>query len=57
MFKELPNCKHCGIAITQEKWDNAIKVHWLPLCEKCEPELKDKFKKWYPLLEKLRLRR
>lgn len=56
-FVELPNCKNCGIAISQEKWDNAIKAHWLPVCEKCAPEIKLKFEAWSPLLAQLKLHR
>jgi NAD-dependent SIR2 family protein deacetylase len=56
-FNEPPTCKRCGVALSVEKWDNALKAHWLPLCDKCEPEMKEKFKQWYPIFAKLKLRR
>jgi NAD-dependent SIR2 family protein deacetylase len=56
-FIEPPTCKRCGVVISQEAWDNAINIHWLPLCDKCDPELKAKFKKWSPIFQQLKLRR
>lgn len=56
-FVEVPACKHCGIAISQEEWDNALKAHFLPLCKKCEPEIKEKFKQWMPIFQKFKLTR
>ena len=56
-FVEVPACKNCGVAITQKKWDNALKAHWLPLCEKCEPEIKAKYKEWSPIFQKFKFHR
>ena len=46
-------CRQCHIEISKEKEESAIKARWIPLCEKCEPEIKEKFKKFYELWPKL----
>lgn len=47
-------CKNCGLEITKEKNDEAIKSNWLPLCEKCDPEIKKKFEEWKPIFDKFK---
>lgn len=47
-------CKNCGIEISKEKNDEAIENKFLPLCEKCEPEIKEKFLKWSPIFQKFK---
>lgn len=54
--KEKFFCKRCQKEITKEQHDDAIKARWLPLCSECEPEIKEKFKKWYPQFQKMNLR-
>lgn len=52
--KEVFFCKRCGKEISKEKHDSAIKSNWLPLCDFCDKEMKEKFKEWYPLFEKFK---
>jgi NAD-dependent SIR2 family protein deacetylase len=49
-----PHCRRCGVEISQDQEDQAIKDHWIPLCAECEPEIKEKAKKWWPLFQKFR---
>lgn len=56
-FVEVPACKSCGVAISQQTWDNAIKIHFLPLCEKCEPIIRKRFEICKPLFDQLKLKR
>jgi len=48
-------CKNCGIAISKEKHEKAMEIKWLPLCDNCEPEITEKFKKWAPLFQDLNI--
>lgn len=52
--KNKPHCRRCGVAIKQEEEDEAIKKSFLPLCEKCAPEIKEKLLKWQPLFQKFK---
>lgn len=50
-----PHCRRCGVQITQQKEDEALKNKFIPLCEKCEPEIKEKLKKWTPKFQQFGL--
>jgi predicted SprT family Zn-dependent metalloprotease len=54
MTKEVYICKKCNKEISKERHEKAIKENWLPLCEKCDPEMRENFKKWYPLFQKFK---
>jgi NAD-dependent SIR2 family protein deacetylase len=47
-------CKKCKIEISKERHDKAIAERWLPLCEDCDGEIKEKFKKWYSLFQNMK---
>jgi NAD-dependent SIR2 family protein deacetylase len=53
--KVIPHCRRCGKEISEEQEQESIKKHWIPLCSDCEPEIKEKFKKWHPLFQKFKL--
>ncbi len=53
--KQIYHCARCGREISKKQYDEAIKSHWLPLCWECEPEIKKKFKQWYPKFKNMRL--
>lgn len=44
---EVSFCRRCRAEISKEREQEAIKANWIPLCEKCDPELRKKFEKWY----------
>lgn len=46
--KEIYHCKKCGVEITVERHNKAVADKWIPLCEECDPEIREKFKQWYP---------
>jgi hypothetical protein len=54
-IEELCFCLRCHAKIAKIKHDEAIKKNWIPLCEKCEPEIQEKIKKWQPLFQKFKL--
>jgi NAD-dependent SIR2 family protein deacetylase len=37
-------CRGCHAEITKEREESALSQHWIPLCEKCDPIIKEKFK-------------
>lgn len=47
-------CKHCGVEISKESNDKAISENWLPLCDKCDSEIKQKFLEWKPIFDKFK---
>jgi len=48
-------CRRCHAIITKEENDKAIKNKWIPLCKKCDPEIREKFEKWYPKFQQMKL--
>ncbi len=53
--KQFFYCKRCNCEISKEEHDKAMKIKFLPLCKKCEPEMREKFEKWYPIFQKFKL--
>lgn len=46
-------CANCRKPITKERLEEAKKVKWLPLCEKCDVLIKGQLEKCRPLLKQL----
>lgn len=41
-------CKKCGVEIIKERYEAAVAAQWIPLCDVCEPEIREKLKEWEP---------
>lgn len=47
-------CKKCFAEIGEKKYNQAILDHFIPLCDSCEPLIREKMKKWYPLFQNMK---